>query len=155
MELVRNVQEADYGFEGEVFFRLYDRYIRLYMSDPIPMDYIQKCVEYLNSLSDEVIHSWASASIRYCDTFSEWVGKPTRTFDNPHDVFELIEPKTLIIDQPNNPNEPIVHLSCDCDWEIEHGLELIVRNDKVLYVGANNGMNPWADFSEPSEWNYA
>lgn len=34
-------------------------------------------------------------------------------------------------------------------------MEWVVRGDRVLYVGAFNGEDPWSDYTEEQEWNYA
>ena len=39
--------------------------------------------------------------------------------------------------------------------EEEHGMEWIIRGNKVLYVGSFNGEDPMGDFSLKNEWNYA
>ncbi len=39
-------------------------------------------------------------------------------------------------------------ISCDCDWEIEHGMQFLMDHDQILRCGQNEGMFLWADTDE-------
>ena len=45
-------------------------------------------------------------------------------------------------------------LGWSCDWEQEHGIEIIILDDKVLYLGAFEDNSPWYSY-ETDEWNFA
>jgi len=154
VKLIKNTESGEFGIEGEVFFRNFDKYIALSIEDD-NIVFAQKCAEYLNELSDEVINSVCAASIRYCNEFLNAVGEPTKSFENPTDILSLIYPSVLLVPYPENENQPVIHLELNCEWEVEHGMEWVIRDNKVLYVGAFNGENPWDDFSEKETWNYA
>lgn len=154
MEIVRNVNNGKFGLEGEVFFKLFNQYISFSAEAEAGLPYITSCAEYLNSLNDEVIDALCAASIRYCNEFLSAVGEEGKVFAQRRDVLSLIYPSVLIVPEPEQ-EAPVLHLELNCDWEEEHGMEWIVRGDKVLYVGAFNGENPWGDFSEKDSWNYA
>ena len=36
----------------------------------------------------------------------------------------------------------------DCEWEPEHGIDIIILNDKVVDVGPAWGLTPWDDEEE-------
>lgn len=153
--LLRNIENVKEGQEGEVYCRLFHQYIKLYSWKGAGMGYIEKCAAYLNSLSDEIIDRLCEASIRYCNDFCDMVGEEPKKFENVRDVLKLIQPNGLSIPKPKDENTPVIDLELNCDWEEEHGMQWIIRNDEVLYVGAYNGENPWGDFTEKKEWNYA
>ena len=154
MKLIKNTESGEFGIEGEVFFRNFDKYIALSIEDD-NIVFAQKCAEYLNGLSDQIIKSLCEASIRYCNSFLDAVGEPTKSFENPTDILSLIYPSVLLVPYPENENQPVIHLELNCEWEVEHGMEWVIRDNKVLYVGAFNGENPWDEFSEKETWNYA
>lgn len=156
MELIRNVITNTYGCpEGEVRFELFNKYIQFAVEDAADIDYSRLCAQYLNSQPELVIKDLCEASIRYCNNFLEAIGEPTKVFNNYRDVLKLIYPSVLLIPDPENGDEPMIHMELNCEWEEEHGMEWIVRDGKVLYVGAFNGEYPWADFTEKESWNYA
>jgi len=47
-----------------------------------------------------------------------------------------------------------VHLELKCSWEVEHGMEWLIRNDKVQYVGAFEGLDEWENYSCKQPGNY-
>jgi len=153
MELIRSIEEGEYGIEGEVFFGEFNKFITLFVEDD-NITFAEKCAVYLNQISPEIISRLCEASIRYCNDFLECIGEPIRLFEKPQDVLKLIYPSVLIVPYPEH-NDPVIHLELNCEWEQEHGMEWIIRNNSVLYVGAFNGEDPWSDFSENCEWNYA
>lgn len=155
MELIKNPKDGKYGLEGEVFFGLFNEYIDFAAEEYVGLDYVTRCAQYLNVLNETVIEDLCAASIRYCNEFLSEVGEEVKSFPHQRDVLSLIYPSVLIVPEPENGDEPVVHLELNCEWEEEHGMEWIVRGDKVLYVGAFNGQNPWGDYSTKDFWNYA
>ena len=154
MEIIRNIESGEFGIEGEVFFRRFDKFIALSIEDD-NIDSAEKCANYLNELSDDVVDSVCEASIRYCNSFLEAIGELPKAFDKPSDVLGLIYPSVLLVPYPENESEPVIHMELNCEWEPEHGMEWVIRGNKVLYVGALNGEDPWSDFSQKETWNYA
>ncbi len=157
MELLKNIAKNDHGeIEGEVWFGLFNKYISFFVEDSANIDYISKCAQFINNLSDEVIDKLCESSIRYCNSFLECIGEPTKSFVSSRDIIPLTYPSVLIIPySESDNNEPILHMELNCEWEPEHGMEWIVRKSEVLYVGAFQGENPWGDFSDKESWNYA
>lgn len=144
MDLIRNVGTGKfYPMEGEVYFQMFNKYIALAVEDAAEIEYVHECAKYINSLSPAVIQDLCLASIRYCNDFLEAIGESARVFSSPTDVIALIQPSVLIIPNLENGKEPVLHMELNCDWEIEHRKEWIVRGDSVLYVGAFNGQDPW------------
>lgn len=155
-ELIKNIRSSSDRQKGEVYFALFDKYIRFSTWKAVNDAYIIECAEYLNSISfnDSIVNHLCEASISYCNDCLDTIGEELKHFDNLKDVLLLVYPNSLIIPQPRR-SEPVIHLELDCEWEEEHGMEWIIREDKVLYVGAYNGENPWAEFEAKDGWNYA
>lgn len=155
-ELIRNIHHQSHGQKGEVYFALFDKYINFSNRKGARDTYIVECAEYLNSISfnDSIINRLCEASICYCNDVLDTIGEELKYFDDLKDVLLLIDPSLLIIPDSKR-NEPVVHLELNCEWEEEHGMEWIIREDRVLYVGAYNGENPWAKFTKKDSCNYA
>lgn len=154
MELIRNTKAGEFGIEGEVYFGLFDTYIALMVEDDA-LSYTQKCAAYLNELSESLVKELCEASIRYCNSFLDAIGEPTKQFKKAEDVLKHIYPSMLIVPFPEGVDDPVIHMELNCSWEGEHGMEWVIRGNKVLYVGAFNGEDPLGDFSPKQEWNYA
>ena len=155
MELLKNIKATDEEIEGEVFFSLFDKYIDFFTEGTVGLDYVKKCAEYLNSVNEKVIEDLCLASISYHNEILKLNGENSIKFDNPQDILKSIYPACLVVPYPENGNEPIVHLELNCEWEKEHGLEWIVRNNKVLYVSSYSGEDSWRNFSMNEPENFA
>ncbi len=156
MELLRNNYESSVsGPQGEVWFELFGKYIQFGVEEEATLEYVKACAEYLNALPEATIKDLCEASIRYCNGFLADIGEPLKSFDNYKSVLSLIYPSTLIIPEPEYGDEPVIWMELNCEWEQEHGMQWVVRNNEVLYVGGFNGTDPWAEISKSTPWNYA
>jgi len=155
MELIRNIHKGEFGLEGEVYFELFAQYFSVYAEDEVDSAYIEACAVSMNSLSEAAIEALCQAAIRYCNDFLHMVGQPKKHFENLKDILSIVQPSSLIVPYPENGTETVVHLELNCDWEIEHGMEWLVRNNEVLYVGGFNDVHEWGDYSEKESYNYA
>lgn len=65
----------------------------------------------------------------------------------PKQVLEYVNPILLIIEKPEGEGI-VLHLELNCDWEEEHGMEWLIRDDEVLYVGSFDGVLAWDEKEE-------
>ncbi len=143
MDLVRDLRTDENGITGEVFFRLFNRYILLAIEDSNP-DYAKKCAAHLNDLSETLINRLCEASLEYCNAVLKANGQPLRRVKVARDILMDISPAIMIVPACSEALiEPIIHLEMNCSWEQEHGMEWIVRGNRVLYVGAFVGQDPF------------
>ena len=69
---------------------------------------------------------------------------------------ELLDPVVGIqgVDVPEDPSRIGYQLSGNCDWEEEHGIEIVILDGKLIYLGEFSGVSPWSYPIEES-WNSA
>ena len=153
---IKKLKRNEYSeLEGEAYFELFDRKIIVYIDPDADIEYADLCITYLNSLSVELINTLCIGSIKYCNEFLDDVGEDIIGFSKPTDVLALIIPNSIFIPKPKNKFEPVIDLELNCKWEEEHGMEWIIRNEKVMYVGPYYGINPYGDCNIGEDWNYA
>ncbi|MBG4309999.1 hypothetical protein I5E21_17675 [Pseudomonas aeruginosa] len=152
MELIRNLDDANMG---EVYWRLYRRYISLFIENEADDAYAWRCARALDELDDAVIERLCAASLRYRAARLERLGESAEEVAPARGVLERIEPGELIVPDPEQGDEAVIHLSLNCEWDREHGMEWIVRGGEVLYVDPFHGEDPWRDFTVKEPWNYA
>ena len=58
----------------------------------------------------------------------------------------LYEPKMYV--DPQKEGDIVYGIVCECPWEPEHACQILIRNDKVVYVGPAGGNTPWDDEDE-------
>ena len=154
--LLRNVSsEGFWPLQGEAFITLFDQYVAFAVEDTSGIEYVERCVEYFNTLDSEIIDEICLACIRYCNDLLEEVGQEVKQFNTPRDVLSLVSPTTLIIPNEEIPGMAVAHFELECEWEPEHGMEWIIRDKRVLYVGGFNGSDPWGEYLEKSSYNHA
>ena len=156
--IIKNYHRANYFNEGKIFFTLFNKEININVDFDVSLEYAEKCVECLNSLNDNIIEQLCKESIKYCEDFRELFEENKIVIPENIDgrkILEYIIPNTLIV---NNPKDDKIgfHLECDCVWEIEHGLEWTIKDDKILYVGQFGNYDAWynEDFLKTYPYNY-
>lgn len=155
MEIVKNVSSDNDTLEGEVFLCLFNKYVPFMVEDAANIEYVKNCANAFNTLSDDAVNRLCSACIKYCNSFLKAIGEPIKEFANVREVLALVYPSVFLVPNPNNNDEPCIHMELNCAWEEEHGMEWVIREGNILYVGAFNGEDPWSDYSEKEYWNYA
>lgn len=154
--LITDIKKTDlYNVEGKCTFLLFNQEIDVYVEDGSSIAYAETCVQYLNTMPNELITQLCEASLRYANDFNEAVGDEPLIVKKPTDILQHISPGSVIIPEPENENQPAFSLSLSCSWEEEHGLEWVIRDGKLMYVGAFEYMDPYGDCDIDSEYNYA
>lgn len=156
MKLTRNIQMSDYGMSGEVYISLFNKYIRLEFNDIISIDYVNLCSDNLNSLSEEIILAICRYSLLYCkDVMSNLseVTFPEGLYNlcSPREILSFINPISLEIDKPVNLEIPALNLYCKCAWDQDNDMQILINNNRVVYVGPFDGLNSWQ--TNLSQWN--
>lgn len=153
--MLNNIRKDGYFVRADVYSPLFNKEVSVTMDAEDHIGYAESCITYFNAFSDDLIVRLCEASIRYRDFFLEYIGEELIVYESARDVLNHITPLTFTIPNPENGDEPVLHMELNCEWETEHGMEWIVRGDKVLYVGGYDGIDPWGDFTKEDEWNYA
>ena len=148
-------QINDNDTEGKVHFNLFNKEIDFVVEDNDSIEYAKKCVKYLNKIEKEIVIKLCNASIRYYNYVLKQLGNTVKFFESPMDVLTQIDPVLLIIPALEDNSDPIIHLELNCDWEAEHGMEWIIREGNILYVGPFSGEDPLEFFTDEIAWNFA
>lgn len=155
MSIIFNIIKGTNEIEGDFYFELFDSKVGVHLYNNASVEYAERCIETLNALDEAVLRSLFESCIRYCNDFLHMTSREVRVFNKPSDILMSIEPNSLIIDQLGNVDEPIIHLELECDWDIEHGIEVIIRKGRVLFVGGFKARDPLSEFSPDDPYNYA
>ena len=102
--------------------------------------YIEKCLNHFENLSDE---RWKE--LKY---YIEKYAKDMEYDIKGNDVLKNIKFQNIQIKYPRVFSSGMDLIStysieCSCKWEIEHGLEIVIKDDKIVYVGAFIDVGLW------------
>lgn len=129
------IKKKDF-YEGTIPFDLLNQDITILLdeSDGPDFAYAETCVKALNQLSDQAIDRLCEASLRYCYDFCDIVGEEPPKINASREILMYIEPNSMIIEKVED-DSVVIHLELECSWEEEHGLEWLIKDEQVLYVG--------------------
>lgn len=158
-QMIRDLQVKRLGkvstyIEGRAYCKLSGTDIDVDLYDDAPIEYAEKCVEAMNSMPDELIDEICRAAKKYCLEFLDEIGGaelneieltvPVDEDTPPAEILKCIEIGSLIVEVPKDPSRIGYQLSGNCDWEEEHGIEIVILDDKLVYLGEFSGVSPWS-----------
>lgn len=92
-------------------------------------NFFQLTVKNRNQMSEAV---WQN-----CKEFLEAIeydedDQPLHDIQQADDIWQFVEPTSIQIMRDGTNDKLFLLIYCDCDWEQEHGLQLTLREGKVL-----------------------
>lgn len=165
MSVIKNLKENEFEeIEGEVYFNALNQNIIVRFDKEVPMGYVEKQVEYLQSLNKKVIYQMCY----YADLFrrEEMENYPNKDYppnmnqiDNPLEILDYISITDMQVDMYTSESTKeicVLNLSGSCDWDEENGIQWLIKEDEVVYAGAYNDVSIWHDsYEEDTLFNFA
>ena len=114
--------------------------------DPRPDD-VRRAVQNALSATPALLDAAQPHVVRYCEEMLELYDKrerPAVTLARPSDVWSCVQfgSELSVIRRADGDSEDGIYVSleCNCDWEVEHGLQLVLREGHtVSKVGPYDG----------------
>lgn len=164
---LRNAYKNEFGeLEGTAFFPYFDKDITVICREGVSAEYAEKCLQYLEEVDEPLILQICKyAGFFLKDTLENTsVGElddgEAFPYDDLPDLLKYFRFDTLYIDEPPRsiagaPEMNVLNLSGGCDWWEDEGLQCMVRNGEVIYLGYFENANVWRnDCSEDYYGNY-
>lgn len=160
---IENLHDTEYGPKGKMRWELFDEEITVSLDEDVDIAYAEKCAEALNNLPEATVRAIWEAAKRYClffidlcgDEWDEYNEMTIKVTDRTpaEDIKSQIYPGCLIVGKPRGGGIGF-HLECSCSWESEHGLEITILDNKLVYLGAFEGRGAWNEFDPDDKWNF-
>jgi hypothetical protein len=144
-ELKRDVRFKDW-FLGE------DIKVSLFDAKPMPVRVVIENAQdsSLIIMIEQAVESFLRLDSHYRDHIAELLYDTYKTaveagadpleIRNSSDAWGHIHPKRIEISQRRRDKEIYVNVACECDWEEEHGLQLVFkRGEKITRVSEQDG----------------
>ena len=160
---VKKLGEDSTYREGKVYCKQWDKEILVMLFDEaVTLEYAERCAEAMNKMPDELLDAICRAAKLYCNDYRDAIGDdlademtvPIYEDTPPAEILKCFAPTVLSVEDPEDPARIGYQLECECDWEIEHGMEIDILDDKLVFLSEYSGDSPWGDHSD-EDWNYA
>ena len=165
MSAIRDLKQDENGFflEGKFDSRSLfegEMNVSIFADDGATEEDALRCIDHYNSLSEkpdilEQIQSGLEKFFIYM--YDEWQGfediygdiaksleSVMKEYKEGKSLVSFLYRPTLYV-FPQLENEIGYGLECECPWEPEHQCMMLIRNNKVVYVGPSKGNDPWQD----------
>lgn len=145
--MIKSIRHTEDGnLEGTVWNELFQEEMIVSISSEAKLPYANRCAAYFNAMPDEVIDRLCQYCTRYCEEMRSLLCE--EDIDVPkgisgREILSYIAPNVLIVEEKCDESIIEFHVECGCDWEIEHGLEITVKDNKLLYIGPFEDMAPF------------
>ena len=144
-DLIRGWSPDRFGESGRLDVPWLGATVEVNNWDGADRAYAEACASHLVRLTNGVIDQLVAATARYRAASLEEVGARLPPLAAPRDVLTEVAPLAMSVPVPHD-DAPVVHLEANCAWEEEHGLEWVVRGDRVVYVGPYEGVDSWKTY---------
>lgn len=107
-------------------------------SDKTFLDEADQTLIHFFNLKNEDRNSISDLVYKNCTDFLEAVDfdeadEPLRQIKDHNEIWNFIEPTEIYISRRHRRDHDIyIQVTCECDWEQEHGLQLVFRQGKQL-----------------------
>lgn len=154
--MIKNIEKHDDVFNlGYIENNLFGKEIEVWLENTVDMDYAEKCAENFQSLKDETIDKICERISAYHefmldewdDDFVEEINQKVPVDISGRETLKYIDNPRMYIFPPMGDGIGYT-IEGDCEWEPEHGIEIVLLGDKVIDVGPSEGVSPWASEDE-------
>lgn len=164
--LLKNSYKNEFGeTEGTAFFPYFHKEITVKCRKGVSSEYAEKCLKYLEEADEELILQICKYAEFYLKDTLENTSIGELYYDEgepfPHDnLLEMLQYfsfEVLYIDEPPASAEgsgKVLNLYGGCDWEEDEGIQCLVKNKEVIFLGGFNAWSVWRDYSRDYIGNY-
>ena len=167
--IIKDIEEInETPLEGTMYSEIFncgiDVVIGEYSENPKKLlPYAEKCAEEFNTLSQKLIDEICEAAKRFYIHFidkidEEWENevkdRMSVEINDDTDAKEILNCFTLYTLSIEEPNDERIgyRISGSCEWDSEHGIEIAILDEKLVYLGPFLCTDPWNVYD--SEWNF-
>ena len=154
--MIENIKTSDEVFySGTIYSSLFGKNIKVMIKKNTDMNYAEICAEHFSSLNDSMIDKICERISAYHKfMLEEWdsefvseINKKVPCDVSGRDILKYVENPQLYISKPEGSGTGYI-IEGLCEWEPEHGIDIVILNDKVIYTGSPEEITPWSDDEE-------
>lgn len=162
--LLKNSYKNEFNqIEGTTLFPYFNKEITVIYEEGISPEYVKKCLKYLEAVDETLMLQIC----KYAEFFLKDKLKNTSIgevysfpYHNLLDLLQYFSFETMYIEEPpesvaDSYEINVLNLSGGCDWWEDEGLQCLIKNGEVTYLGYYGALSVWNDYSEDCYGNYA
>ena len=134
--------------------------VEVLIEKDVSLEYAEKCIKHINNLNPETIVFLVDRLNKYCnfmldawsdfdiyDSVVENIKTKMSNMNSASDILQHVKPTMFVVTKPEG-SEIAYSLEGECVWEPEHGVDIIIKGNQLLYVGPVQCLGPWCDDEE-------
>jgi len=153
--IVKDIKEEnEYFMIGRTYCPMFKKDISVTFEKEVEVTYVEQCAHHLAQLSDTLIDKICERVSAYHqfmleewnESFVEEINEKVPRDVKGRDILKYIDSPKVVIWEPKDGIGYTI--AGYCEWEPEHGIDIILRDDKLLYVGPSECLGSWASDDE-------
>ena len=156
------LMQTEYGGIGSFYSDFFSSSIEVEVQRGTENTYVDTCVELVSDMPEAIAAQVLRAAKRYCLWAIEKARKeqdvscrpedmPPITEESPlEDLLPYIDLRYMMIDKPEIPDVIAFMVNGACAWEKEKGIEFIIYDGRLMFLGDCSGYSPW----DPREYRF-
>ena len=158
MNYVKDIERDGEYVEGLAKVDLFSKEFKVISYVHVPIHYIERCVEHLDNLSDELLDKLRGYLFKYAMDYQKYfdmtnesdVKKAGKIYGGgPTNILSCVKLQNVLISggatgvEVTDATVPTFSLECRCLWDFEHGLEIVISGNEIKYVGQFDNIGLW------------
>lgn len=151
--VLRDALEDEFGnIVGKALFPYFQKEIELVCAPGVSPEYVRKSLEWLGQLDGKRMEEICRYASYYLQDELENTGvgelldEGVQHLKGPLDILQYMDFCTLDIEAPKDPALPVLNLGGWCAWREDEGLQCLLRDWKVVYLGAWDNCSVWQSY---------
>lgn len=153
-DILTGAGEDEFGrMCGFAPFPYFQRDIEVVCDEAVTPEYAARSLQWLAEVDEGLIREICQYACYYLQdlleatSIGELLDEDIQHIQDPLEILRYMEFGTLQIDEPADPDLPVLNLSGGCDWQEDLGLQCLIKNGHVVYLGSWNDLDVWRSLS--------
>lgn len=149
-DVLKDAYRDEFGrMAGMAMFPYFQKEIEIVCAPEVTPEYVQKTLGWLAEIDEKCMKEICRFASYYLQdelehtSIGELMDEGAQHLESPLDVLKYMEFGLLKIEEPEDPNLPALNLGGGCDWREDEGIQCLIRDGQVIYLGLWNDCSVW------------
>ena len=126
---------------GYAEFPYFHKQIEVVCEEGVTAEYAARSIRWLAEVDEALVREICQYALYYLQdelestSKGELLDEEIQHIQEPLEILRYMEFSGLDIKLPNEPEIPVLNLSGGCDWQEDEGLQCLIKNGHVVYMG--------------------